>query len=86
MSGQAVSVSLQGAEATRLRAQSHAWKENAETDEQFLMISTTRFGEISPLRQQKLSFWQFLWGSFSHWQYFEPTLAILYAIGQSFVC
>ena len=30
-----------------------------------LATSVTRFGEISPLRQQKLSLWQFLEGLFS---------------------
>ena len=45
--------------------------------------SVTRFVEISPLRQQKLSLWQFL--EFSLWQSFEPTLANFYAIGQFFI-
>ena len=54
----------------------------------FLLIepssSETRFGKISPLRQQKLRLWQFLEGLFGLWQFFEPTLANLNAIGQIF--
>ena len=48
--------------------------------------SVTRFGEISPLWQEKLSLWQYLEGLLSLWQNFEPTLVNVYASGAIFYC
>ena len=39
------------------------------------MTTATRFGEISPLWQNKLRFWQNIDGLFGIWQNFEPALA-----------
>ena len=47
--------------------------------------SVTRFGEISPLWQNFLLFWQNLDGSFCIWQSFELTLAIFYDNSQIFI-
>ena len=47
--------------------------------------SVTRFGEISPLRQQKSSLFHFFEGSISLWQNFQRILANFYAIGQIFI-
>ena len=47
--------------------------------------SVTRFGEVSPLWQQKISLLQFLVGLISLWQNFQLTLANVYAIGQIFI-
>ena len=44
----------------------------------------TRFGEISPLWPKVNNLWQTLYGSFSVWQHFEPTLAKLYGFWKHF--
>ena len=45
-------------------------------------FSVARFGDISPIWQQKFSLWQFLEGLFSLWQNLEPTLVNFYAFGK----
>ena len=49
------------------------------------VTSVTIYGEILPLRQQKLCLWRFLDGLFSLWQNFEPTWAYFCVIRQIFI-
>ena len=44
-----------------------------------------RFGEISPLWQQKVGLCQFLESLSSLWQNFEPNLVNFYVIGKIFI-